>query len=209
MKHRRNSFTRWCCALVLALAALLLCSCGGSSPTSSPTATNASVVTKARGHETIVHGRNRVSDKTVTYHPLHGTGGGELNDDNPGNADAGAHASGSEDPCTLVTRSEGQAILGGSVSAPSEAPQGPTCIYQRVGSKSLVTLAYQSIDLARIKAQIHGAKRFEIDHRTAFCGVYGQPTTFVALTSGRALSITAPCAVGRRFAAVALTRLGT
>jgi hypothetical protein len=207
MQHRRRSFTRWFCALALAVAALLLASCGGSSSTSSPTATHASSVAKAPARTTIVRGRDRVSNKAVTYRPLHGTGGGELNDDNPGNADVGNQNRGSEDPCTLVSRAEGQAILGGTMSAPSEAPQGPTCIYQRVGSSSFVTLAIDSSDLANIRAHIHGVKSSRINGLTAICGVYGQPTTFVALSSGRVLSITAPCAVGRRFATAALKRL--
>ena len=145
----------------------------------------------------------------VTAHrPVHGTGGSEPNDGNPGRADrAGQAATGQSDPCKLVSRAEAQAILGRPIDNPVEAPLGPTCIYRPIGAKSFVTLTIESIDLAKALARVRNRTRVDVAGRTAYCGNYGQSMTFVQLTRGRVLTVTAPCAVGVRFAAKALPRL--
>ena len=51
-------------------------------------------------------------------------------------------------PCTLVSRAEAQAILGRPIDTPVDAPLGPTCIYQLVGTRNLVTLTAESIDFS-------------------------------------------------------------
>jgi hypothetical protein len=106
-----------------------------------------------------------------------------------------------------VSKSEAQAIIGGPIATPQEAPLGPTCIYQPLGAKSFVTLTVESIDFAKVRSQLRNRRRVTVGHRTAYCGDYGKPMTFVPLANGRVLNVTAPCAVGTRFAAKALSRL--
>ncbi len=207
------------CAIGLAAATLLIAACGGSSSTRSDSATTPIVHSAATTSQSAAAGksvpyadtkagRDVVSTGVVTHRPLHGTGGGEINDDNPGRADTGGHtATGQSDPCTLVSRAEAQAIVGKPIGAPVDAPLGPTCIYRPAGAKSFITVAIESIDFATIKPLIHNRTQSTINGSTAYCGTYGQPTTFVPLSDGRVLDITAPCAVGARFAAEALPRL--
>ncbi len=197
-------------ATLLVSSLALLSACGSSSSTNKSTgastghaATSEAVVISAAKTR-----RDKVSSGVVTQRPLHGTGGGEANDDSPGKADGGnASATGQSDPCKLVSRAEAQAILGEPIDAPQEAPLGPTCIYQPVGGRSFVTLAVETVDFAHLKPRIRHRKRIKVAGRTGYCGVYGQPTTFVPITSGRVLTITASCNTGTLFSARALPRL--
>jgi hypothetical protein len=93
------------------------------------------------------------------------------------------------------------------MATPVEAPLGPTCIYRPAGAGSLVTLTVGSSDFARVKPHLRNRTELKVDGRTAYCGDYGQATTFVSLASGRILTVTAPCAVGVQFAAKAVPRL--
>lgn len=205
------------CAIGLSAAALLIAACGGSSSTrsattpivhSAATTSQSATASKSIPYADTKAGRDVVSTGVVTHRPLNGTGGGEINDDNPGRADTGGHsATGRSDPCTLVSRAQAQAIVGKPIGAPVDAPLGPTCIYQPAGAKSFITVAVESIDFSTIKPLIHNRTQSTIDGRAAYCGTYGQPTTFVPLSNGRTLDIAAPCSVGVRFAAEALPRL--
>ena len=137
--------------LAIAGTTALLAACGGSSSTQragattgadSTTSVHARVATtrasaaEAAATEAAKAHRDIVTTGVVTHHPLHGTGGSEINDDNPGNADVGSNpAAGEENPCKLVSQAQAQAIVGRPVAAPQEAPLGPTCIYQPVGAK--------------------------------------------------------------------------
>jgi len=140
---------------------------------------------------------------------MRGTGGGAVNDDNPGKSDSGRGqaTAGQTYPCKLVSKAEAQAIIGEPIATPQEAPLGPTCIYQPLGAKSFITLAVETVDFAKTKSQIRHLSRVMVRGRTAYCGDYGRPTTFVPLAGGRVLNITAPCALGARFAAKAVPRL--
>jgi hypothetical protein len=212
-----------CLILLVLAAALLLAACGGSSSTSSTSSSSA--ITSAVAQNTGVRSRVRPAARTrpdpvtsgvVTHRPLHGTGGGEINDDNPGNADAPAHDSDTDvrpagaprNPCTLVSSAQAQAILGTPVETPTEAPLGPTCIYRAAGAHSFVTVAVEAVDLATVSAHLRNRTQLAVGDRTAYCGTYGQPTVFVPLASGRVLAVTASCAVGAKFAATALPQLG-
>jgi hypothetical protein len=88
-----------------------------------------------------------------------------------------------------------------------EAPQGPTCIYRPIRDKRVITLSVQSLEFARLKAQIHDLRPVTVHGRTGYCGSYGQPTVFVPLSSGRVLDVTASCSVATRVASAAVTRL--
>ena len=111
-------------------------------------------------------------------------------------------------PCNLVSRSQARAILGGPVMAPVEAPQGPTCIYRSQNGKAFITLAVQRIDFKRLKSQLRKPQPAGVSNRTGFCGTYGQPMLYVALSHKRVLSVAAPCPVAKQFAARAVARLG-
>ncbi len=149
-----------------------------------------------------------VSKGVVVHKPLHGTGGREINDDNPGNADSGSRSStGQLNPCTLVSQAQAETILHKHVAAPDDAPLGPTCIYQPTGSSSFITVSIQPRSFATISRSIRNRKQYSVAGHTVYCGDYGQPTVFVPLSDGRVLNVTGPCAVGRQFAASALARL--
>jgi predicted small lipoprotein YifL len=111
-------------------------------------------------------------------------------------------------PCNLVTKSQARAILGTAVADPLEAPQGPTCIYRTQNGKSFITMAMQDARFSQLKAQIRGRHAISVASRTGYCGKLGQPMLYLPVTSGRVLSVAAPCGVARRFAATALSRLG-
>jgi hypothetical protein len=197
--------------IILASCVVLLSACGSSSPTkSSTTRSSRAAAAEAAATETAKTHRDKVSEGVTTHRPLHGTGGAEINDDNPGNADAGGGtATGQDDPCKLVSRAEAQAILGKPIDAPQEAPLGPTCIYQPVGARTFVTLAVETVDFALIKPRIRHRTRIDVAGHTGYCGVYGQPATLVPLADGKVLNVTASCKIGTLFSVKALSRLNT
>jgi hypothetical protein len=106
-----------------------------------------------------------------------------------------------------VTRHEAEGILGRAVSPPVLAPLGPSCIYRVRGAKQTVTVASQATAFGPLKSRLKKTQHRAIAGRTAYCGVYGQTTTIVALPHGRVLTIAAPCSVGFGFAAKALPRV--
>lgn len=202
--------------------AVLLAACGSSSKPPSattPTAQNAAVgtaeaigaahraVVRSRAHRTRQAHPDPVTNGVIIHKPQRGTGGAEINDDNPGRADVGDQPAAGRNPCTLVSRAEAQMILGKAIGSPVEAPLGPTCIYRPAGAKRFVTLTVESIDFARVRAQIRNRTQLDVGGRTGYCGTYGQPTVFVPLAGGRVLTVTASCAIGARFAAEAVSRL--
>ncbi|HYM92152.1 MAG TPA: hypothetical protein VEW91_11010, partial [bacterium] len=197
MAVRCMSFARLLCAILLLTTVPLVVACGSSSTASSTT-------TPSGRSE-----RDAVTNGTITHRPLDGTGGEEVNDDNPGKADRGNKPAGAQsNPCALVPTAEARAIVGGPITA-QEAPLGPTCIYRAAGSKSFVTLAVESVSLASLLPHLRDHKRIAVHGRTGYCGIYGQSMTFVPLGRGHVLNVTAPCGVGRMFAAKALSRLKT
>jgi hypothetical protein len=202
------------CAPMLLGSMLLLSACGGSSSNHPAVAANvaSSAHSSPSATATAPAGapapRDPVSTGVVVHKPLHGTGGREINDDNPGNADSGNQsAPGTSNPCALVSRAQAQAILHAPVEAPEEAPLGPTCIYQPRGAKSFVTMTIEPTSFAKVERLIRKRSQFSVGGHTAYCGIYGQLTTFVPLSSGRYLDITASCDVGRLFAEEAVSRL--
>jgi hypothetical protein len=110
-------------------------------------------------------------------------------------------------PCNLVTRAQAQAIVGLPIEVPLEAPQGPTCIYRAQGHQDFITVAVQSLAISKLKRQIRQPRTVDVSNRKAYCGTYGQPMLYVPISSGRVLSIAAPCAVAKQFAITAVRRL--
>jgi hypothetical protein len=206
MSARLAPAAKLLCVIQVVAAALLIAACGGSSSRRSATAQASQSAATEGAYAAAKADHDVVTNGVVTHRPLHGTGGGEINDDNP--ADTGGHpATAASDPCTLVSRAEAQAIVGRPIDPPVEARLGPTCIYQPAGAKNLITVTVESINAAAIKRYIRKRTQLNVSGRTAYCGTYGQPITLVPLAGGRALAVTAPCAIGIRFAAKALPRV--
>lgn len=146
--------------------------------------------------------------------PAPGTGGNAVNDDNPtgkpSRADSGRPTTaGQANPCVLVSRAQAQAFSGHAIKAVTEAPLGPTCIYQLVGSKREVTVAVEMAAFAAMKSHTKTGSHLTISGRAAVCARYnGSAVTYVALPGKRVLAVSAPCSVGSRFGVAALARLG-
>jgi hypothetical protein len=112
-----------------------------------------------------------------------------------------------QNPCTLVTRAEAQAIIGASIDAPRVQPLGPTCIYQTAHSSTFITMAVERVNFDQVKPQIQDIVPVSGLGHQAYCGNYGRPTIFVVLDSTRILNVAAPCNVAKQFAAKAMPRV--
>jgi hypothetical protein len=110
-------------------------------------------------------------------------------------------------PCSLVTRAEAAAIVGNPVTAPVEAPQGPTCIYRSRNGRDFVTLAVQAADFRALTKPMRKPQHVAVSSRTAVCGVLGQPILYVPAGPRQVLTVTGPCDVAQRFAAKAVPRI--
>jgi hypothetical protein len=200
------------------LAALPLAGCGGASAVNgtsgsttaapsantSSSAATAATIARAQRHASQPVGRDMVSDQSHQVYRARGVGT-EPNDE--------VNASGAkkQNPCTLVSASEAQAIVGKPVGQPTEAPQGPTCIYRPEGAKSFITLAVESKNFSKIEpqSQLHSRISLSVAGHAAYCGTAGgAPTLVVPLSGGKFMAVAAPCPVAASFAAKALSRLG-
>jgi hypothetical protein len=110
-------------------------------------------------------------------------------------------------PCSLVTRAQARAILGQPVLLPSEAPQGPTCIYRAAKGKGFVSLAVQPASYAKAKRNLDKPTKVDLGSRTGVCGKYGQSMLYAPLSGGRMLTVAAECGVAKQFAARAVRSL--
>ena len=191
--------------------------------------TPAAKVTKARRHDRAVRAREarRVASlrrterylppKITTGHhvqrPAEGSGGNAVNDDNPASrassADSGRPSTaGKPNPCALVSVAQAQAITGRAVAV-TEAPLGPTCIYHEAGVKTPVTLTVEVARFAPLKAHIKHGSKFAVSGRPGVCARYsGSTVTYVGVSGTRVLNVFGPCAVGQKFATVAVAKLG-
>jgi hypothetical protein len=109
-------------------------------------------------------------------------------------------------PCRLVSQTEAQSILGQSVSM-TEAPLGPTCIMRVGQQKQVVTLAVETVSLQSQVKQMHQLEKATVGGHQTFCGKLGQSQFYLSLTGGKAIAVSAPCAMARALAATALTHL--
>ena len=110
-------------------------------------------------------------------------------------------------PCSLVTQSEAERIVGAPLVVPIEAPQGPTCIYQTRSQKLQVTLTVQHVRLGEVLPALRGSHRRAVAGHDAYCGRYGRSLIYVPLDRGRVLTVTAACTRASAFAERALSRL--
>ena len=90
---------------------------------------------------------------------------------------------------------------------PSEAPQGPTCIYRAAKGKGFVTLAVQPVSFAKAKRNLDKPTKVDLGSRTGVCGKYGQSMLYAPLPRGRMLTVAAECGVAKQFAAQAVRSL--
>ncbi len=209
--------------VVLALAALPLTGCGGVSagnggasgsanaPSANASASAAAAVaaSEAAGGGRVLRpssqpvGRDIVSDQGANHIAKARGIGNEPNDE------VNASGAKAQNPCTLVSRAEAQKIVGKPVAEPTEAPQGPTCIYQAQGATSYITLAVESKDFSKIEpqSQLHGRMSLTIAGHAAYCGTAGTQTLIVPLPNGKFMAVSAPCPVAASFAAKALSRV--
>jgi hypothetical protein len=154
-----------------------------------------------------------VSRGSNVQRPFAGTGGNVANDDNPtghaSRSDTGNRptTNGQPNPCTLVSRSQAQAVTGRAITV-TEAPLGPTCIYHERGTSASITLAVERAQFSSVKKYLKHVSTYTIRGRTAYCGVYGSTALYVPLGTNRLLNVTAPCSVAVKFASIALVKLG-
>jgi hypothetical protein len=181
-------------AIVVALVALLT-ACGDA-PKSSPPGSPQNPLVGQTGPVSRYHSNEAASDHSET------PGYGKLVERQS------SHPRSRFSPCNLVTQAQAEAILGTSMVAPLEAPQGPTCIYRSRTGKHFVTLAVQTVDLAKLTREIRRPRRVAVSGGHAYCGMYGQPMLYAALSRRRVLSVSGPCEVAQQFADRAIRRLG-
>jgi hypothetical protein len=110
-------------------------------------------------------------------------------------------------PCSLVSRAQAQAIVGGQITKPLEAPLGPTCIY-RYG-KHQVTLAVQPVDLKTLKRGLAKPQSVTVAKRDGVCGSKTRQALYLGVARGYVLSVGAPCPIAKQFAARALKTIGS
>ena len=112
-----------------------------------------------------------------------------------------------QNPCSLVTKAQAQAILGGKLLDPVVLPQGPTCIYRNRSRQEFATISVQAQSFGALRRRLRHAERVDVSDRAAYCGIHGRPMLYVPLSGGRVLSIAAQCDTAARLARRAATRL--
>ena len=110
-------------------------------------------------------------------------------------------------PCQLVPRGRAQSLSGARITATTEAPLGPTCIYRLSAAPGQITLAVHSDGLPVVLGQMSARHAVVVHGRQGYCGRVGLPTLVVGLSAGRYLSVTAPCGLASRYADAALAAL--
>jgi hypothetical protein len=178
-------------ALVLVVVAIaLLAACGESgSQTAGNTASS----------EYIVRSSDRISSTTSAPSEARHPEGEENDEVSPTGA-------GPVKPCSLVPSGEAAAILGTPVRA-TTGEQGPTCIYEAQGSKRVVTLVVERIDLPSLRDHASAATRVAVAGRAGWCLRYQSTSLVVPLAEGNVLNVTGSCKLATRFAARAIPRI--
>lgn len=173
----------------------------------------ASVAVSRRNATGIGTPTNRTSHRVEAQRPAPGTGGNAANDDNPSSRASGADSGrpttkGVPNPCVLVSSAQAGSFTQTSVTV-TEAPLGPTCIYQETGgAKAMVMVDVENASFSHLKPLIKHRSELTILQRAAYCGIYGAPVLYVPLGSTRLLHVAAPCGVAAKFANAALHSLG-
>jgi hypothetical protein len=141
---------------------------------------------------------------------IHATGGAQRARATPAASNddvSSTGATGPLNPCTLVSRSQAQAIAGAPVKTAIEAPLGPTCIYTFSHPKPDITLALESANLSQLTRQMVKRQQVMVASKRGYCGRLGSEMLFVQISTGQVLNVTAPCAVAQRLAVIAVGHL--
>jgi hypothetical protein len=110
-------------------------------------------------------------------------------------------------PCKLVSLSEAQTITAGAITKLIEAPLGPTCVYSGRRSSASLTLAVETQNFSHVTSHLSAPKHVIVNGHRSVCGRLGTQMLFVPIGRYQLLSVTAPCGIARRFAAIAVSRL--
>ena len=208
--HEKRIGVRSLSLIALVLMAALVAACGGQSKPKPPPGSPQNPLVAQAPQDSLTSGRLNEAAPAAK-----GTSGAEgakpKADAQPGYQKLverqGSKPRSRFTPCNLVTKAQAGAIVGAPLQDPLEAPQGPTCIYRSQDGKRFVTLAVQTVPFSKLKHQMRKRQQVAVSHKTAFCGMLGQPILYVPLSGSRVLSVAAPCQVARRFAARAVLRL--
>ncbi|MGH2975979.1 MAG: DUF3558 family protein [Solirubrobacterales bacterium] len=176
--------------VLAAVAATVLAACGGSESSSTAGASPESE---------IVASSDRISTTTRAATPARFPSGKDNDEISPTGAAP-------KKPCNLVSKAKASAILGTAVQV-TTGPQGPTCIYERLGSTEVMTLAVERTSLPSLRNRAKTANRVTVAGRDAWCLHYGSTSVAVPLAEGNVLRVTGPCETAMRFAAGALSSI--
>jgi hypothetical protein len=182
--------------VVAGLAATgLLAGCGGGSGSATGTEASATV---ASGTGKIVASHDKVTNSEETVIPAGQFPTGHDTDEES--------SSGTKPikPCTLVTRKEAKAILGGAVKM-EEHPQGPTCVYSSSGRE--ITMAVMELPLKPLVSGARKSTPLTIRGHQAYCVRYEKPSVVTGIGHGKILQVTGPCQADVRFVSAALPRI--
>jgi hypothetical protein len=110
-------------------------------------------------------------------------------------------------PCSLLSTSDVESVVGGHIVERTEAPLGPTCVYRLAGSHPDVTLAIEDLKYPQVTSPMKQRTAVDVSGHHAYCGKLGTQMLFLPLSGGKVLNVTAPCGVAQRLATLALPRL--
>ena len=189
---------------LLLLAALAVAGCGSDSSGSPPAAEIALGHSAAKAQQRRTPKAGAAARSTDPVRTRQGPSVARIP---KGTEDEGSSVPKPIRPCTLVKKAEAARITGRRMTRVWEAPQGPTCIFQAARARSYVTMTVEATRFAAIRRHSRTLSKRRIAGHTAYCVRYGQVASYVPLSRGRLLHITASCPVGARFAAKALPRL--
>jgi hypothetical protein len=195
MKLRGRAFAATFVVAGLATTGLLA-GCGGGG-SGSATGTEASA-TVASGSPKIVASNDKV---TTSEETVIATGQFPTGHDTDEESASGTKPI---KPCTLVTRKEAKAILGGAVKM-EEHPQGPTCVYTSSGRE--ITMALMELSLKPLVSGARKSTPLTVRGHQAYCIRYETTSVVTNVGNGKILQVTGPCQADVRFVSAALPRI--
>lgn len=110
-------------------------------------------------------------------------------------------------PCKLVTQAEAQSALGIPLRPLTEAPLGPTCIFESEQGNIAATLAVEQASVDQLRSRLPQMQATITDGHQGYCGTYGKPTLFVSLTKTSLLVVSAGCGQAEKLATDALAHI--
>lgn len=123
------------------------------------------------------------------------------------NDDVNTTTSTQTNPCSLVSLREAESVAGAAVTGQVEAPLGPTCIYRSSHAKRDITLAVEPLNFSQVTQHLPKRTSVTVAGREAYCGRLGTEVLYFPLAGRTLLTVTAPCRIAQRFAAIAAGHL--